>query len=1193
MEVQDEESSCAVTTMSFHTLEREKKFTNPSAKGNNYPILQELVKPHVDSFNMLFKDSNGDEGLLDKALRDIPSRVVIDDKHRLELTYKQLNIAKPMVLDKDKNSLDRRVFPFEARERLTTYKSRMSVKIQLKVDGQVKTEFIRECGSVPVMVRSERCNLQKMSSAELVAKHEESDEMGGYFIINGNEKLMRLLVVPRRHYVTSIIRPSFANRGPTYTEFGVQIRCVRPDQTSTTNTMHYLSNGGATLRFAWRKNEYMIPVIMVMKALSSASDRDIFEGIIQKDYDNTFLTDRVELLLRGFKPFRLYTKDQCLFYLGSKFRVVLGCPDDWSDIQVGQHLIERCILVHLKTPEDKYRMLLFMLQKLYSLVSGESCADNPDSPQLHEVLMPGFLYGQIIKEKLDECLIAASAQIRQDLRRQVSSTNLSDDKYVNKVIQRTNFDIGQKLNYFLATGNLVSPSGLDLQQATGFTIMAEKLNFYRYLSHFRCIHRGAFFAELKTTAVRKLLPEAWGFLCPVHTPDGAPCGLLNHLSRSCKVTTENLEESASKIPALLSGLGMIQPFIFTVDRRTHVAIHLDGRVIGWANTSDVKHMAEALRIWKTEGLHDVPLNMEIGLVPSSKGGQYPGLYLFTSRARMMRPVKYLANGKLDHLGSFEQVYMDVACVPKEIEKGISTHVEFTPTNVLSVVANMTPFSDFNQSPRNMYQCQMAKQTMGTPSTAIMRRTDNKLYRIQNGQSPIVRPNLHNNYGMDNFPQGANAIVAVLSYTGYDMEDAMIINKSAHERGFGYGTVYKSQIVDLREMRGANKSKSTPSLHFGLGADAKREWRETLDDDGIVPSGVKVTSGDPICAYIDETTQRTMVEKYKGDEDAYIDEIRLLGSDGGDSELQKIHFKIRIPRSPVVGDKFSSRHGQKGVMSQRWKKIDLPFSESGLQPDVIINPHAFPSRMTIGMFVESIAGKAGALHGLAQDGTPFNFNESDTPVEYFGDQLKAAGYNYHGNEPMYSGVTGEEFPADIYLGCVYYQRLRHMVNDKYQVRTLGPVDQLTRQPIKGRKRHGGIRLGEMERDALIAHGTSFLLQDRLMNCSDYSTAWVCRDCGSLISLGYTDERDTRASQLPQGPTGEYCRVCRQAQQEEDKGEMDGEATQVKRKSDIILPLSKELNIGKGGNMDVVAVPYVLRYLASELACMGIRMSIELS
>ena len=837
-----------------------------------------------------------------------------------------------------------------------------------------------------------------------------------------------------------------------------------------------------------------------------------------------------------------------------------------------------------------------MLQKLYSLVSGESCPDNPDSPQLHEVLMPGFLYGQIIKEKLDECLIATADQIRGDLRRDANAVNIKDEKYVNKVIQKTNFDIGQKLNYFLATGNLVSPSGLDLQQATGFTIMAEKLNFYRYLSHFRCIHRGAFFAELKTTAVRKLLPEAWGFLCPVHTPDGAPCGLLNHLSRSCKVVTENLEESSSKIPSLLASLGMLQPFVSSIDRKKYIVIQLDGRIIGWASSKDAKHMAAALRIWKTEGMNDVPLNMEIGLVPASKGGQYPGLYLFTSRARMMRPVKYLANSKCDHLGTFEQVYMDVACVPDEIEKNLTTHVEYTPTNVLSVVANMTPFSDFNQLPRNMYQCQMAKQTMGTPSTAIMRRTDNKLYRIQNGQTPVVRPALHNYFGLDQFPQGANAIVAVLSYTGYDMEDAMIINKSAHERGFGYGTVYKSQIVDLREMKGNSKSRLSPTLHFGLGPDAKHEWREQLDQDGIIPVGVKVTSGDPIVAYIDETTGRTCIEKYKGDEDAYIDEVRVLGSDGGDTEAQKIHFKIRIPRSPVVGDKFSSRHGQKGVMSRRWEKIDLPFSESGIQPDVIINPHAFPSRMTIGMFVESLAGKAGAVHGIAQDGTPFNFSEKDTPVEYFGEQLKAAGYNYFGNEPMYSGVTGKEFPADIYLGVVYYQRLRHMVNDKYQVRTLGPVDQLTRQPIKGRKRHGGIRLGEMERDALIAHGTSFLLQDRLMNCSDYSTAWVCRDCGSLISLGFTDERDTIANQLPQGPTGEYCRVCREYSLQDSMDEFDGQSpSKRKRTSDIVLPLSKQNQIksDKGGNMDVVAVPYVLRYLASELACMGIRMSVEMS
>jgi DNA-directed RNA polymerase I subunit RPA2 len=272
----------------------------------------------------------------------------------------------------------------------------------------------------------------------------------------------------------------------------------------------------------------------------------------------------------------------------------------------------------------------------------------------------------------------------------------------------------------------------------------------------------------------------------------------------------------------------------------------------------------------------------------------------------------------------------------------------------------------------------------------------------------------------------NAIVAVISYTGYDMEDAMILNKSAHERGFGYGTVYKSDIFDLKDERGTNNQ-----FHFGYAQDLKSKdhaSKEIVGDDGLPRVGAKF-------------------HKYKGDETCFIDEVRVLGSDLGDAPLSKVQIKLRIPRSPVIGDKFSSRHGQKGVCSQKFPMVDMPFSETGMQPDVIINPHAFPSRMTIGMFVESIAGKAGALHGLAQDATPFRFSDADRPVDYFGEQLKAAGYNYHGNEPMYSGITGEEFKADIYIGLVYYQRLRHMVNDKFQVRTTGPVDPLTRQPVK--------------------------------------------------------------------------------------------------------------------------------------------------
>jgi DNA-directed RNA polymerase I subunit RPA2 len=197
-----------------------------------------------------------------------------------------------------------------------------------------------------------------MSSTEMIKRGEESTSFGGYFIVNGNEKLIRYLVVPRRHHPLNLYRPSFAKRGVSYTPYGCQIRCVRPDQSACTNTIHYLSNGGATIRFAWRKVEYMIPLMLILKALVDASDKEIFEGLVQGEYDNTFLTDRVELLLRGQKTWGLHTGQQCLDYLGEKFRVVLNVPEDWSNIAVGAFLLKRVVLVHLPNPRDKFRMLL-------------------------------------------------------------------------------------------------------------------------------------------------------------------------------------------------------------------------------------------------------------------------------------------------------------------------------------------------------------------------------------------------------------------------------------------------------------------------------------------------------------------------------------------------------------------------------------------------------------------------------------------------------------------------------------------------------------------------------------------------------------------------------------------------------------------------------------------------------------------
>ena len=1042
--------------------------------------------------------------------------------------------------------------------------------------------------------------MENNSPALLVERKEESEELGGYFIVNGIEKIIRLLLVNRRNFPLAIIRPSFQNRGPSYTQYGIIVRSVRPDETSQTNVLHYLNDGNSIFRFSWRKNEYLVPVMMILKALVDTNDREIFEGLVgpvgSKGAENTFMTDRVELLLRTYKVYNLYSKEQTRAYLGEKFRVVLGVPDTMSDYEAGTEFLRKIVLVHLgcvdvTEAEDaaKFKMLLFMCRKLYALVAGDCAVDNPDAVQNQEILLGGFLYGQILKERLEELLtVNLKAAFRDYFRRNptVSFTSPTFEKdFPAAIFRRTNENLGNALEYFLSTGNLLSPSGLDLQQTSGFTVVAEKLNFLRFISHFRMVHRGSFFAQLKTTTVRKLLPESWGFMCPVHTPDGSPCGLLNHLAHKCKIMTDSVDVSA--IPALLFELGVVN--ISSAATTESVVVMLDGKIIGFCTPDECKAIAEAFRYWKVEGTHGVPRELELGYVPPSNGGSYPGLYICSTPARMVRPVKFLQLGKEDFVGPYEQPYMSIAVTDTEINPVEHTHVEFSPTNILSILANMTPFSNYNQSPRNMYQCQMGKQTMGTPGTALRHRTDNKMYRIQTGQTPIVRAPLHNTYGFDNFPNGMNAVVAVISYTGYDMDDAMIINKSAHERGFGHGTIYKTKKISLKDDSRTRSAKSVQKL-FGFAPNSaiRPNTRDMLDEDGLPYVGRLVREGDVLCAwhtvsadYNGQLINRDGVthwERYKDSEDAFIEEVRIIGSESGNEPLQTISIKLRIPRSPVIGDKFSSRHGQKGVASQKWPMVDMPFSESGIQPDVIINPHAFPSRMTIGMFIESLAGKAGALHGLAQDSTPFKFTEEDTVGDYFGHQLMKAGYNYHGNEPMYSGITGEEFKADIYVGLVYYQRLRHMVNDKYQARTTGPVVPTTGQPIKGRKKGGGIRVGEMERDALLAHGTSFLLQDRLLNCSDYSKSWVCRDCGSFIA---TQPTVSPFVGKKKAAGAVRCRNCAlQLNQIEDLDPM-------KLKGEIWEDGQGVEWIG-GDNTTMVVVPGVLKFLDVELAAMGVKL-----
>ncbi|XP_066595001.1 DNA-directed RNA polymerase I subunit RPA2 isoform X2 [Prorops nasuta] len=933
------------------------------------------------------------------------------------------------------------------------------------------------------MVKSDRCHLNKMKPSELIAHGEHEQEWGGYFIVKGHERIVRMLLMTRRNYPIAIRRSGWKTKGHLFSDLGVLLRSVKDDNTTVSNTLHYVTDGSAKLMFSHKKILYYIPLVLMLKCLNDVSDIIIYNALTIGLEDDLQYTGNILNMIRALHEENLHTHQQCKAHIGNMFKTrFIELSPTVTDVEVCDYIIKNCVAIHLDNPIDKFNLLVFMTKKLFSLATNKCAVEGADAVMMQECLLGGHLYLQVVKEKLYNWLCGVKMNILKRVRSAGITYSLTSQELMNAI--KFGSSVESAMENFISTGNVSSATGLGLMQHTGLTIVAENINRMRYMSHFRAIHRGSFFQEMRTTEARQLLPDAWGFICPVHTPDGAPCGLLNHLTMNCIITKHPDPTLRANIPTILLDLGML-PISIANDWKGSYTVILDGQLIGLLEDDLVHKVTDKLRILKING-QKVPNTIEIVLIPKKTiPSQYPGLYLFTGPTRMMRRVKNLAAKKEELIGSLEQVYLNICVTPDEIYSGITTHQELSKTSFLSNLACLIPMPDCNQSPRNMYQCQMGKQTMGTPCHTWQLQAETKLYRLQTPATPLFRPVHYDNINLDDFAMGTNAIIAVISYTGYDMEDAMIINKAAYDRGFAHGMIYKSEFVDLKD----------PKSYFCRNPDIPSQ-AEKLDADGLPIIGITIKEGDTYYSYYDAEQVNYVKGVYHGKEDVYVDNVKLCGTLHS-SVPRKACITFRVPRNPCVGDKFASRAGQKGICSQKWPAEDLPFTETGLVPDIIFNPHGFPSRMTIAMMIEVMAGKSAAVHGLVHDASPFRFNEDKTAVEYFGKLLEKGGYNYYGTERMYSGINGEELKADIFFGVVHYQRLRHMVSDKWQVRSTGPVDVLTRQPIKGRRRGGGVRFGEMERDSLISHGCSFLLQDRLFHCSDKTTTLVCQKCGSLL------------------------------------------------------------------------------------------------
>ncbi|KAI8546005.1 hypothetical protein RHMOL_Rhmol07G0082000 [Rhododendron molle] len=1265
-----------------------------------------------------------------------------DSKPEIYPPQKERNLGK----------MQEALYPFECRQAKMSYVGNFMTDVCFQYDSN--GPIIREkfnFGQFPIMLMSKRCHLRGADPQKLVSCKEESSEMGGYFILNGLERVIRLIILPKRNYPTSMVRNSFRDRREGYSDKAVVIRpvrngfaiqvglclgnvenvdvrsdgnmdpgiaiigkCVREDQSAVSVKLYYLNNGSARLGFWIQGREYLLPVGIVLKALADTTDHELYVCLTccyNEKYKGgkgcvgtPLVGERVKIILDEVRDLSLFTRSQCLQHLGEHFQPVMDGLENKSFSFVADAVLKDYIFVHLDNNQDKFNLLIFMLQKLFSLIDHTSAPDNPDSLQNQEVLLPGHLITIYLKEKLQEWLLKARELLLEEINSENKSFDFSSLDQVRKVVNKSNpsRQISSAIENMLKTGRLVTQSGLDLQQRAGLTVQAERLNFLRFISHFRAVHRGASFAGLRTTSVRKLLPESWGFLCPVHTPDGEPCGLLNHMACNCRITSyydsqgnvRDFFKMRMYVLSVLVGVGMTPslPKLMQAGPPEVLSVVLDGRVVGSIPSDIADKAVSHLRRLKLSATSGIPVDLEVGYVPLSMGGAYPGLFIFTSPSRFVRPVRNISvpaeeTNDIELIGPFEQVYMEIRC-----EDGgdggrgnnlPATHEEIHPTGILSVVANLTPWSDHNQSPRNMYQCQMAKQTMAFSSQTINCRADQKIYHLQTPQTPIVRTKTYEKYNIDEFPLGTNAIVAVLAYSGYDMEDAMVLNKSSVDRGMFHGQIYQQTLrfpksrkllrgLDEEEVtlgppgkkgkgcgwrlrkggvavagrvevlvtvakerervamweEGSGSGVSVAMSLLTLGSCITQQWlkipnfqTETIDlaeqggkssrshrmfrrsnldksvsslidSDGLPYVGQTLNPGDPYCSVYDEITNATKLTKLKGSEPVIVDYVAVDVKKR--KQLQKVNIRFRRSRNPIIGDKFSSRHGQKGVCSQLWSDTDMPFSgHTGMRPDLIINPHAFPSRMTIAMLLESIAAKGGSLDGQFVNATPFystskkatkesesevlnatysssvkkageeSESKPDSLVDELGSMLASYGFNYHGLEVLYSGVYGTELTCEIFIGPVYYQRLRHMVSDKYQVRSTGTIDQVTRQPIKGRKRGGGIRFGEMERDSLLAHGAAYLLHDRLHTCSDHHIADVCSLCGSILTTSIIQPQKRAVREiggLPPGraPKKVICTACQSS---------------------------------KG--MQTVAMPYVFRYLAAELAAMNIKMTLQLS
>ena len=1046
-------------------------------------------------------------------------------------------------------------FPSDARRNQLNYFATVVADVQQfveKVDTLTGEKTIKLIGDVeketpvaniPIMVKSKYCSTHIKQDLKAECKFDP----GGYFIVNGAEKVVMSMekMVDNKILVFSKRDPSFEG-GLIYT---AQINSRRNDWSDNLQILTIKNRKDGVFTVTTSSQLVDIPIFILMKALGIEADQDIISHITYDLEDTKMLN-----LIRPSVAFSMdekgetvKTKEEAIEFLITKLKRnkrISQSDEEVAKIQKKMYLekiLRQDLLPHLgEDMNKKIAFLGFMANRLLNVMLGRTDTDDRDSLHNKRIEPPGILLGQLFRQNWKKML--------NEIGKLFKKKNQSDDTPINIVNQIKPSTIEQGLKTALATGIW----GMN-KTKKGVAQSLQRLSWIQGISALRRVLSPSMDeTTAKVTSIRHVNTNSCQMLCPSETPEGQKIGIVKSLAMMSLISSQNSTQGDVLRSLLKQNKHIKHPYdVDPLTMRTLVKIIINGDWYGVCKISNAQEIYENLKKKRRDNVIDKMTSILFDYRNKEIRIYYDG-------GRLIRPLLIVNNNmlglekeviadinteynmndktkswkkimsKYPNLIEYEDIeslnYLLVAENKNKLDESIEASqrkVEYTDTTKINrygdyrfmkythcdfhswvmlgtVVANI-PFSNHNYATRNIIHFSQAKQSIGVYLSSYKDRMDISQV-LYHPQLPIVTTQGMKYNGCMDLPYGENAIVAVASYNGFNQEDSIIFNQSSIDRGIFRADTLKKYHSEIMKNPSTSQDDTFTKPDRNKVTGMKQGNYDKLNDRGFVPEETIIDNEDVIIGKtspIQPTGNNNKVSKdsseiFKTNVEGVIDRVHtgIYNAEG----YEMYNVRVRMERKPMSGDKFTTRHGQKGTVGITYTQRDMPFTESGIVPDLILNPHGYPSRMSVGHFIECIAAKEAAETGHFVDGTPFNnYNMKQLP-----EALEKLGYSPHGTETMYCGLTGRKMDVEIFIGPVYNVRLKHMVLDKVHGRARGPRQALTRQPLEGRSRDGGLKIGEMEKDAMVAHGMSQFIKERMMETSDITKVYVCDECGMFAS-----------------------------------------------------------------------------------------------